>query len=178
MSIQRYDFHCSGVHAPMASVFREDEGDYVLFSDHAAEVSTLEAKNARLTARCAGLKRLQREMKDAGIEGAAFYLEEDTLHLMVGPSHNLGDGQARRDNSIASVTLPGSGGRGMVMSEKLKPCPWCSGTKAYFTQANGNAWYCLSDVACPDCKREVHAKDAITAWNLLPRTNNAIIQKG
>lgn len=54
------------------------------------------------------------------------------------------------------------------MSE-LKPCPWCGGTKAYFTQANGNAWYCLSDVACPDCKREVHAKDAIAAWNSLPR---------
>lgn len=40
---------------------------------------------------------------------AEYYLSNDTLNLMSGPSHD-GEGKPRRDRILAAVTLIGSGG--------------------------------------------------------------------
>lgn len=40
--------------------------------------------------------------------GLHVYLANDTMHLMLGPSHD--DGQPMRDNSAMSKIIPGSGG--------------------------------------------------------------------
>jgi hypothetical protein len=57
----------------------------------------------------AKFKRACKALDELGCAGFSLYLANDTMNLMVGPSHN-DNGIAQRDNVRASAFITGAGG--------------------------------------------------------------------
>jgi hypothetical protein len=61
---------------------------------------------------CAELNKIQEEMRENGFPRTQYYLQEDSMILMVGDSHDGVTDRANYHFEVESVTLPGSGGGG------------------------------------------------------------------
>ena len=62
-------------------------------------------------AECREFLKIAHALAKLGRAGCRFYLADDTLHLMAGPSHDSSE-RAQYDNVRESLYIPGAGGGG------------------------------------------------------------------